>query len=139
VDVEWVMLADGAQVVGGKLFVLGGAWQTVVALGGFPHQQHLAIAASIRVPSEEMAVERILEVEIAAEEPPEQLLRMSAKLAVPPSLGLLAGPSPKTLVAADLDVAFPHPGAYRIVLRIEGLEQYCLPFRVVAGPSLPTQ
>ena len=134
-DVEWVMLADGAQVVGGKLFMLGGAWQTVVALGGFPHQQHLAIAASIRVPSDEMAVERIMEIEITAEDPPEQLLRMSARLAVPPSLGLLAGQSPKTLVAADLEMAFQHPGAYAILLRIEGTEKYRLPFSVVGGPS----
>src|SRR5262245_4071884 len=47
-QVEFVMLADSAQVVGGKLYVLGGAWNLYRA-AAFPTQAPIALVASILV------------------------------------------------------------------------------------------
>ena len=48
-EVEWLILADSAQVTGGKLFLLGGGWDRVTA-NSFPFAHNMSIAVSFRVP-----------------------------------------------------------------------------------------
>src|SRR5688500_1930861 len=41
-EVEWLILADSAQVIGGKLFLLGGGWDVLTVNTSFPWQQRCA-------------------------------------------------------------------------------------------------
>ena len=63
-DVEWLILADAAQVTGGKLYLIGGGWDKVTA-NKFPHPQSMSIAVSFRVPWTETNERHSFEVEIA--------------------------------------------------------------------------
>ena len=47
--VEWLILADEAEVVNGKLYMMGGGWDRLTAQS-LPWRQHMAIAVAIRVP-----------------------------------------------------------------------------------------
>ena len=47
--VEWLILADEAEVVNGKLYMMGGGWDRLTAQS-LPWGQHMAIAVAIRVP-----------------------------------------------------------------------------------------
>ena len=48
--VDFALLADSVQAVGGKLYVLGGGWDTLF-VSGFPARHHsMAIGLRVRVP-----------------------------------------------------------------------------------------
>jgi hypothetical protein len=49
-SVEWLILADSAQVVGGKLYLLGGGWDLLTVNQPFPVTRRSGLAASFRVP-----------------------------------------------------------------------------------------
>jgi hypothetical protein len=49
IGVDFLILADAAQVQGDKLYLLGGGWSVVWAKN-FPVQHQLAVAAAILVP-----------------------------------------------------------------------------------------
>ena len=44
-EIEWLILADAAQVTGNKLYLLGGGWDRLNVNRDFPVNQHCAIAA----------------------------------------------------------------------------------------------
>lgn len=61
---EWLILADSAQVIGNKLYLLGGGWDRVTINKGFPALHPMAVALSFRVPWEETNRKHKFEVEI---------------------------------------------------------------------------
>ena len=65
-QVEFVMLADAAQVVGGKLYVLGGAWNLYRATA-FPTQAPIALVASILVDRSEAGSRHAVRLTVADE------------------------------------------------------------------------
>ena len=56
-DIEWLILADGAQVVGNKLYLMGGGWDKLQINGGFPKQHATGIALAIKVPREFVVID----------------------------------------------------------------------------------
>jgi len=48
-DIEWVILADAAEVINNKLYLMGGGWDVLRIGRPFPTQQQVAFAISIRV------------------------------------------------------------------------------------------
>lgn len=50
---EWLMLADWAEIIGNKLYLMGGGWDYLQHSGTFPYTQQCALAASFVVPWDE--------------------------------------------------------------------------------------
>ena len=48
-DVEWLIIADAAQVVGGKLYLLGGGYDRVTLPKQPPAPHNMAVAVAFRV------------------------------------------------------------------------------------------
>src|SRR5687768_8504891 len=46
---EWVILADAAEVVNSKLYLIGGGWDTLHVNTRFPVEQRLTFAVSLAV------------------------------------------------------------------------------------------
>src|SRR5258705_139034 len=65
-QVEFVMLADAAQVIGGKLYLLGGAWNLYRAVA-FPTQAPIALVASILVDPNEAGTRNAVRLTVADE------------------------------------------------------------------------
>ena len=42
-EIEWLILADEAELVNGKLYMMGGGWDRITAQV-LPWQQHMAVA-----------------------------------------------------------------------------------------------
>ena len=61
-EVEWLIIADAAQVVGGKL--LGGGYDRVTLPKGPPAGHSMAVAVSFRVPWNETNVKHDFELKI---------------------------------------------------------------------------
>lgn len=134
-DIEWLILADGAQVVGGKLYLLGGGWDVLTVSTGFPVQQRLSIAAAFRVPWTETNQAHTIEVQIADEDG-RVLFSAGGQLEVGRPPGLPPGTEQRSQVVMDPVVTFDRPGTYVIVGRADEHDARA-PFRVVAAPGAP--
>src|SRR5690349_6227623 len=136
VSVEWLILADSAQVVGGKLFLLGGGWDVLTVNTDFPLNKRCAVAASFRVPWNDTNTPQDIEIEICTEDRRDTLIKANGQIEVGRPPGIPEGSVQRAQIAADMALTFPGPGTYEIVARINGEDKGHVPFRVVPGPML---
>jgi hypothetical protein len=135
-DVEWLILADAAQVTSGKLYLLGGGWDVLTVNAGFPARQRCALAAAFRVPWNETNYRHAVEIVIATEDQ-QELARVQMQVEVGRPAGITPGVDQRSQVAMDLNLEFKEPGTFVISARVAGEERSRTYFRVVAGPSAP--
>jgi hypothetical protein len=119
--IEYALLADAAQAIGGKVFVLGGGWNLFRA-ASYPAPVQFAIAIGLGFSSSEIGMKYALNVAIADESGVPIVPEMKGQV----ETGQTAPDVPKTAsikipVAININMSLPHPGTYGIV--------------VTAGPS----
>jgi hypothetical protein len=140
VEVEWLILADSAQVVANKLYLLGGGWDRLTVNSGFPYTQPSAIALSVRVPWNETNQKHGFELEVASEDPasevPKTLGKVTGDFEVGRPPGIPPGANQRVQLAVGFALKIEGPGSYVIVARIEGQELQRTGFNVVSGPML---
>jgi hypothetical protein len=145
VELEWLILADSAQVVGNKLYLLGGGWERVTVNAEFPVTHHCAVAVAVRVPWNETNQRHSLEVEVASEVPgteePKSLLKLQGQLEVGRPPGIPLGQDQRVQLAFETNLRLETPGTYFIIARIEGVQMKRTIFTVVPGqiPALPSR
>ena len=127
--VEWLILADAAQVNGGKLYLLGGGWDQL-NVGSFPVQQRMGLAASFLVPWNETNQKRNVELSLVTDDG-DELLKINGQIEVGRPAGIPAGSGQRAQLAADMSVEFKRPGVYSIIARIDGEESARIAFRVM--------
>ena len=137
-EVEWLIIADAAQVAGGKLFLLGGGWDVLTVNSGFPLQQRCAVAASFRVPWNDTNVRHGIKITIADEDHDKILLEVGGELEVGRPAGIPPGHEQRAQIAADLQIPIERPGTYVVIARI-GEHERRASFVVVPGPGLALQ
>lgn len=139
-QIEWLILADSAQVVGNKLYLLGGGWDRLTVNTGFPLDQRCALAMSIRVPWNETNQKHTFEVEVASEDPtseaPKSLIKAGGQFEVGRPPGIPQGQDQRIQVAVDMNLRIDSEGTKVVVARIEGQEMQRTHFNVVPGPML---
>lgn len=133
-EIEVAILADAVQAVAGKLFVLGGAWDTLFA-SRFPARHHtLGIGLRIRVPWDRTDDEIPLVVDLVDEDghsvfsggPIRQPVRAGRPDGVP------EGSDVGVVRAMTLNgLVFPRPGGYAFVISLDDVEKHRISFRVV--------
>ncbi len=114
--IEYALLADAAQAVGGKVFILGGGWNLFRA-PNFPAPVQLAIAVGLGFTAEEVGIQFPLNVVIADEAGVPVVPEMKGQV----ETGQPAPDVPKTAsvkipVAINISLSLPHPGTYGIVV-----------------------
>lgn len=114
--IEYALLADAAQAVGGKVFVLGGGWNLFRA-ANYPAPVHLAIAIGLGFTPDEVGIKYPLNIVIADEAGVPIIPEMNGQV----ETGQLAPDVPKTAsvkipVAININMSLPHPGTYGIVV-----------------------
>jgi hypothetical protein len=142
-EVEWLILADSAQVVGNKLYLLGGGWEQVTVNAEFPVTHHCAVAVAVRVPWNETNQKHSLVVEVASEVPgteePKSLLKLEGQLEVGRPPGTPLGQDQRVQLAFEANLKLETPGTNVIIARIEGVEMKRTHFNVVPSPMLASQ
>ncbi len=133
-EVEWLILADAAQISDGKLFLMGGGWDSLWVNSNFPVQKHFAVAAAFKVPWNETNRRHPVGVEIQDQDGA-ILFQMGGELEVGRPAGIEPGQDQRAQIAVDLSFSFQLPGTYLIVAKIEGVEKR-VPFRVLPSPAL---
>jgi nitrogen fixation protein len=121
IDLDYIIVADAAQVVGGKLFVLGGGWDRlfVPELPGRPALP-FAVAVGIVVPwsMTNRQFDFALELADADGGVVDDLVKGEFEVGRPP--GLRAGAPQRFQIAGPAGPEFPDEGRYVVQCRVDG-------------------
>ena len=134
-EVEWLILADSAQVVGNKLYVLGGGWDRLTVNTKFPAAHHIGIAVAIKVPWHRTNEQHQFEIEIASEDAV-TIAKVGGNFEVGRAPGIPQGQDQRIQLAVEANLTFAKPGVFVIMAKIDGEEQTRVPFHVTAGSSV---
>ena len=134
-EIEWLILADYAQVVGNKLYLMGGGWDVLTVNSRFPVQWQCAVAASFRVPWNETNQRHNVEIEIATDDG-KTIAKGGGQVEVGRPPGRPPGQNQRAQFAVNMTLTLESQGTYAIIGRIEGQEEERVPFNVVPGPIL---
>ncbi|MBU1225689.1 MAG: hypothetical protein KJ698_00565 [Actinobacteria bacterium] len=129
------MLADAAQVSGGKLYVLGGAFDTISAHSFPAVHRSLTLALVAEVGPADRNRDLDLVIRLVNEDGGETGVESIGKLRVGAPSALPAGAM--TLVpmtSVFMNIRFPDPGGYVFVVEHEGRELTRIPFRLRQAP-----
>ena len=135
VEVEWLILADSAQVLSNKLYLLGGGWDVVTVNTGFPVQHACGIAVSFWVPWNFTNQKHSMEIEIQACDGA-TLGKLEGQFEVGRAPGIQQGQPQRSQLAFNMQLPLPAQGTYVVKARVNGREEKRVPFNVVAGPML---
>ncbi len=138
-EVEWLILADAAQVVGNKLYLMGGGWDRLSVNKPFPIDQRLALALSIKVPWNETNQKHAFEVELISEdktsEAPKSLVKAGGQFEVGRPVGITPGQEQRFQLAMDMGLRIEEAGTKSVIARIDGEEMRRTNFTVLQSPQ----
>lgn len=140
-EIEFLILADRAEVVNGKLYMMGGGWSDLqrvpAAADQPPPPSHLSVAVSVSVGWNETNQTHRLRLTIENEDSTQKLAELEGDIEVGRPPGIPPGSDQRALLAVSAAVAFPSPGTYRVVAELAGRSRW-VGFRVhdVAVPRL---
>lgn len=135
-EVEWLIIADAAQVVGGKLYLLGGGFDRVTLPKGPPSRHSMAVAVAFRVPWNETNVRHDFEIEILDGDG-HGIFNASGQFEVGRAAGILPGQDQRTQLAMNVGWRVEKLGSYEAVARVKDAERR-FPFRVVSTAGTGT-
>ncbi len=139
-DIEWLILADSAQVIGNKLYLLGGGWDHLTVNAPFPIEQRCAVALSVKVAWNETNQKHSFEIEIISEdkstEEPKSMMKAGGQFELGRPPGILPGQEQRFQIAIDMGLKIEGAGTKTIITRVEGQEMRRLSFYVHANPMV---
>ena len=120
-QIHALILADSAQAVDGKLYVLGGAWN-MLRFPEFPASLMVGIAVAIDVEWTETNARHHLDIhfEDADGHPMDPRIGADFEAGRPP--GAIPGAELRIVLAVNGPVAIPAPGQYAAVATVGGVE-----------------
>jgi hypothetical protein len=116
-NVEWLMVADSGQIMNNKLYVLGDGWEGLAAQQTMPFRHKLSVALAILVGWTEANEPWDVQVELAFDDPRQDLASMNGELRVGRPVNLPIGRTQRVQYSLDLDVEFAQPGRYIVRAR----------------------
>lgn len=132
-DIDFALLADHAEVVGGKLYLMGGGWDTIFARE-VPAPARFALALGVRIAWDETNLPTPVRIRFEDDDG-QVLLTLSAEVNVGRPAHLPPGSTQLAQLAANISTRFPTHGGYRAVIEAGGdngrpRAERTLPFRI---------
>jgi hypothetical protein len=129
------MLADAAQVQGGKLYILGGGFEMIRARSMPVIHRNINLALIVEVGPDERNQDLDLLIDLIDEDGKAIGVQAKGRLRVKDQPNLPPGaPSVVPLVSPFYNVRFPEAKGYAFVIRHEGVELGRVRLRVVHAP-----
>jgi hypothetical protein len=132
VQIEYALLADYAEIVGGKLYVMGGGWD-FYRVASEPAQVRLAVAVGLRLEWEETNQPQPVTVRVEHEDGAE-LARIDGQVNVGRPPNLPPGSTQLAQLAVNLSLNLQQLGGFRVRINAgtgQSALTRTLPFRVV--------
>jgi hypothetical protein len=138
IDIPYMLLADGATAVGGKLYVLGGGWN-MIGVAEFPGRPPtpFSIAIGVSVPWTHTNRKFTLTIELvdADGERVDDEMGVALESGRPP--GMRPGTSQNIPLTLTAHPEFPAPGAHTLAAKIDGEIKKTVSFEVVPLQMIP--
>lgn len=132
------MLADSAQAVEGKLFILGGAWN-MLRFPQFPASLIVGIAIAIDVDWNETNQRHHLDIHFEDADGNGMEPRVGADFEAGRPPGAIAGADLRIVLAVNGPLTIPAPGTYSAVASVGGEELARARFQAIPVPNPQTQ
>jgi hypothetical protein len=133
-EIDFLILADAAQVVDGKLYLLGGGWDRL-QVAALPAGHMLGVAVGVLVPWTEANSGRTLTLTIADEDGGLVLPPVTVRVEVGRPAWLPAGAEQRVVLAFNAQVALPRLGDYVVTAALDSGPEKRHRFSVMAGPG----
>jgi len=133
-EIDFLILADAAQVAEGKLYLLGGGWDRM-AVNTLPAVQTVGIAVGVVVPWNETNTPHTLRLMIDDEDGATILQPVEVSLEIGRPAGLSAGSDQRVTVAFNAHIPLAKLGGYAVTAALENGAQKRLRFGVTPGPQ----
>ena len=130
-NIEWLILADTAEVIGGKLYMMGGGWSRIYAQSDEPFERRIALALAITVPFNETFEPQSLEIEFVDGDGHRISKKIEGKFEVAPSVGTPRQMDQRMMLAVNVNLPIPGTGVYEAIARVPGAEEERVPFHVM--------
>jgi hypothetical protein len=128
-----MMLADGAHVANGKLYVLGGQWDRL-NVAAFPtHHPSMAVALVLQIEYTEAPKSYTLTVELTLDGQPESVKAVGKFAIGHAPIQARGAPQFAPIAIPFNNVPFGGPGRYEWVISVDDQELGRLPIEVAAG------
>lgn len=137
-DVEWIILAEAAEVVNNKLYLIGGGWDSLTLNAPPPVAHSCAVAVAFSVPWNETNQQHNIEIAIEDQDG-DNLVNVEGRVEVGRPPGIPLGKAQRVQMAIKLALTLESLGTHVVVARVEGQEKRRVDFNVVAGPGLALQ
>lgn len=133
-DVEWLILADAAQVVGNKLYLMGGGWDRL-NVDKFPKTHAMGLAMSIRVPWNQTNERHSFAIEIMSEDG-QAIAKAEGSFEVGRPAGIRAGQDQRVQFGLNVIMNLGGPGTIAVLANIDNEEKQRVTFNV-SGSERP--
>jgi hypothetical protein len=133
VKIEWMMLADAAQVTNNKLYVLGGGWERLSVGSEFPVRQRASLALAFSIPWEDTNQRHGFNVRIMDEDGKDVHGAINGHFETGRPAGLQAGSAQRVQVAIDLMLNLEKEGVYVVEATLAEQETSRITFTVHRG------
>ena len=134
--VDFLILADRAEAVNGKLYMMGGGWDRI-SVADFSQPQTLSLAMGILVPWNATNVNHNLAIRIETQDANElAAIALSFNAGRPPNMR--PAESQRLVLAFHLALTLPAPGTYVVRALIGDRECQRVVFYALMLPAIPT-
>lgn len=133
--IEWIILADAAEVLNGKVYMLGGGWDRIPASQQDRDLRQFAIALSIVVPWHQTNERHALEVRLTDADGQQVLFKIAGEFESGRPTGAIQGQVLRTPMAFKFAGALGQVGTYAVVGSIDGEESCRTVFHVHPRPG----
>ena len=115
--VDWLILADSTQIVGDKLYMLGGGWDRIYLNQSLPVTHPMAVAIAFLVPWDETNRKHVFEMEFLDGDGKGQG-KSGGNVEVGRPPGAASGQSMRTQIAFNMGLKIKAAGSYMVVVRV---------------------
>ncbi len=136
-SIEWLILADSAEVVGGKLYLMGGGWDRLT-VHSQPAKKNLAVALALRVPWHETNRQHAFRIDMTDEDG-SQIVSVNGATEVGRPAGIPPGQPQLVQLVVNFDATLKRLGTYVITARVNDSQERSVRFNIVPGPSVSRQ
>jgi hypothetical protein len=128
---EWLILADWSEIIGDKLYLMGGGWDCIQLSGELPSTRTCSIAASFRVPWDETNQKHAFSIEVLTDEGEPLRPRLQGQVEASRLPGVRPGTTQRAQLSANFDLEFTRVGGYVVEIKMANCVVLRTPFTVV--------
>ena len=132
--VEWLILADAAEVVGNKLYMIGGGWDRLT-INSQPARHRMSVALAFRVPWTGTNQRHTFRLDMSDEDG-NVAANVDGTFEVGRPPGIPQGQAQLTQLVVNIEATFQKFGAYAITARVNNSQERSIRFNVTLGPGV---